>query len=166
MPFLPFPSQLPELLLSDKDTICKTEDLPPSNLVAHPYQCNKFYNCEVGFQTEREQFVWGHADHVFNPNSDLSDYPPNVKCAKTIRKYDFNFSIVLYLMFACLSIQLCQLECIVHQRLAHCFVACQISYIWIGILASIRRFTFQMFMLPFKSWVIVLTKFSGQTTTV
>ena len=97
---MPFLSQLPELLLSDKDTICKTEDLPPHDLVAHPYRCNKFYNCQPAFETEREQFVWDHEDHVFNPKSDYSDWPYNVQCAKTIRKYYFNFSIVLYLMFA------------------------------------------------------------------
>ncbi|KAI0216687.1 hypothetical protein LSAT2_031332, partial [Lamellibrachia satsuma] len=28
----------------DKATICKKEDLPPKNLVSHPYLCNKFYD--------------------------------------------------------------------------------------------------------------------------
>ncbi|KAI0212266.1 hypothetical protein LSAT2_002825 [Lamellibrachia satsuma] len=68
----------------DKATICKTEDLPPSNLVAHPYLCTKFYNCHPSFPHEREQYVYSHYDgnHVFNPATDLSDYPGNVPCAK------------------------------------------------------------------------------------
>ena len=88
-----FLSHLPEFLLSDKDTICRAERLPPEDLVAHPYQCNKFYNCERDFPTEREQFVWHSENHVFNPKSDYSDWPYNVPCAKTIRKYYVNFSL-------------------------------------------------------------------------
>ncbi|KAK2164659.1 hypothetical protein NP493_1402g00000 [Ridgeia piscesae] len=77
----------------NETTICKRKELPPLNLVPHPYRCNKFYNCNPDFTSEREQDVWHHEDHVFNPKNDTSDWPQNVKCAVTICKYYFNFPL-------------------------------------------------------------------------
>ncbi|KAI0212260.1 hypothetical protein LSAT2_002819 [Lamellibrachia satsuma] len=68
----------------NKATICKTEDLPPGKLVPHPYLCIKFYSCHPNATLRREQFVYKYADgnHVFNPATELSDYPEKVACAK------------------------------------------------------------------------------------
>ncbi|KAI0217426.1 hypothetical protein LSAT2_030767 [Lamellibrachia satsuma] len=72
---------------SDNATICKKEDLPPGNLVPHPYLRNKFYDCKPYVTYKREQNVYMHEDHVFNPYTDDSDFPDNVSCAVQIRKF-------------------------------------------------------------------------------
>ncbi|KAI0217322.1 hypothetical protein LSAT2_030826 [Lamellibrachia satsuma] len=68
----------------DTATICKKEDLPPGNLVPHPYLCNKFYDCKPYVTYKREQNVYMHENHVFNSYTDDSDFPDNVDCAEQI----------------------------------------------------------------------------------
>ena len=70
------------------DTICRKEDLPPHNNVPHPYNCKKYVKCTSDGRATTVMYVWMHKDgnHVFNPETDLSDFTSNVKCAREIGK--------------------------------------------------------------------------------
>ena len=77
------------VFFSDKDTICKTEDLPPAKLIPHPYLCTKFYICHPNATLRSEKYVYKYTDgnHVFNPATELYDYPENVACAVQESKF-------------------------------------------------------------------------------
>ncbi|KAI0209295.1 hypothetical protein LSAT2_006017 [Lamellibrachia satsuma] len=72
----------------DMDTICRKEDLPPHNIVPHPYNCKKYVKCTSDGRATTVGYVWRHENgsHVFNPETDLSDFISNVPCAREIVK--------------------------------------------------------------------------------